>query len=281
MMTFSITNKIVLSNNVSIEQLGFGTFKLTEIDELSKAVNAATKAGYRAFDTAQLYQNEKQLGQVIKQCNVDRKELFITTKVGNNNQGYEQTLASFDQSLKDLQLDYLDLFLVHWPLSNTFFDTWRALEKLYEEKRVRAIGVCNFHISHFELLSTKANIKPMINQIEIHPYLTQDAVVDYLRKENIAIEAWSPLARNKVVNEPLLVEIGKKYHKSASQITLRWHIQNGYIVIPKSSNPARIAENANIFDFELTADEMAKISGLNQNFRTGPNPDDVYKKNGF
>lgn len=280
-MTITSDNKITLSNNVVMPQLGLGTFKLTEFDQISQAINTAIKVGYRSFDTAQLYQNEKQIGQAIKQCGIDRSELFITSKVSNANQGYKKTLASFEQSLKDLQLDYLDLFLVHWPLHHTFFETWRAIEKLYEEKRVRAIGVCNFHISHLELLASQANIQPMINQIEIHPYLTQIDLVRYLRKQNIAIEAWSPLAHNKILNEPVLVAIGDRYNKSLSQVALRWHLQNGYIVIPKSAHPDRIAENINIFDFELTSDEMRKINCLNQKLRTGPNPDDVYNNSGF
>ena len=277
----SLIKKISLSNSVSIEQLGFGTFKIVDQQEANNAVMTALNNGYRAFDTAQLYNNEKILGEAFVNSGVARQELFLTTKVSNLNQGYEQTLKSFEQSLKDLQTDYLDLFLVHWPLKNHFFDTWKAIEQLYENKMVRAIGVCNFHQSHFELLKTRANIKPMINQIEIHPYLVQKELIEYLNKEQIAIEAWSPLARGRVVDEPLLINIGQKYQKSSSQVTLRWHVQKDLIVIPKSVNPLRIAENMQIFDFELTDTEMQQIDSLNEDFRTGPNPDDVYQKNGF
>ena len=277
----SLIKKISLSNSVSIEQLGFGTFKIVEQQEANNAVMTALNNGYRSFDTAQLYNNEKILGEAFVNSGVARQELFLTTKVSNLNQGYEQTLKSFEQSLKDLQTDYLDLFLVHWPLKNHFFDTWKAIEQLYETKMVRAIGVCNFHQSHFELLKTRANIKPMINQIEIHPYLVQKELIEYLNKEQIAIEAWSPLARGRVVEEPLLISIGQKYQKSSSQVTLRWHVQKDLIVIPKSVNPLRIAENMQIFDFELTDTEMQQIDSLNEDFRTGPNPDDVYQKNGF
>ena len=277
----SLIKKISLSNSVSIEQLGFGTFKIVDQQEANNAVMTALNNGYRAFDTAQLYNNEKILGEAFVNSGVARQELFLTTKVSNLNQGYEQTLKSFEQSLKDLQTDYLDLFLVHWPLKNHFFDTWKAIEQLYETKMVRAIGVCNFHQSHFELLKTRANIKPMINQIEIHPYLVQKELIEYLNKEQIAIEAWSPLARGRVVDDPLLINIGQKYQKSSSQVTLRWHVQKDLIVIPKSVNPLRIAENMQIFDFELTDTEMQQIDSLNEDFRTGPNPDDVYQKNGF
>lgn len=276
-----LIKKISLSNSVSIEQLGFGTFKIVDQQEANNAIMTALNDGYRSFDTAQLYNNEKLLGEAFANSGVARQDLFLTTKVSNLNQGYELTLKSVEQSLKDLQTDYLDLFLVHWPLKNHFFDTWKALEKIYETKMARAIGVCNFHQSHFELLKTKANIKPMINQIEIHPYLVQKELIEYLNKEQIVIEAWSPLARGRVVDEPLLINIGKKYQKSASQVTLRWHVQKDLIVIPKSVNPKRIAENKQIFDFELTEDEMLQIDSLNENFRTGPNPDDVYQKNGF
>ena len=276
-----LIKKISLSNSVSIEQLGFGTFKIVDQQEANNAIMTALNDGYRSFDTAQLYNNEKILGEAFANSGVARQDLFLTTKVSNLNQGYELTLKSVEQSLKDLQTDYLDLFLVHWPLKNYFFDTWKALEKIYETKMARAIGVCNFHQSHFELLKTKANIKPMINQIEIHPYLVQKELIEYLNKEQIAIEAWSPLARGRVVDEPLLINIGKKYQKSASQVTLRWHVQKDLIVIPKSVNSKRIAENRQIFDFELTQDEMLQIDSLNENFRTGPNPDNIYQKNGF
>lgn len=276
-----LIKKISLSNSVSIEQLGCGTFKIVDQQEANNAIMTALNDGCRSFDTAQLYNNEKILGEAFANSGVARQDLFLTTKVSNLNQGYELTLKSVEQSLIDLQTDYLDLFLVHWPLKNHFFDTWKALEKIYETKMARAIGVCNFHQSHFELLKTKANIKPMINQIEIHPYLVQKELIEYLNKERIAIEAWSPLARGRVVDEPLLINIGKKYQKSASQVTLRWHVQKDLIVIPKSVNPKRIAENRQIFDFELTEDEMLQIDSLNENFRTGPNPDDVYQKNGF
>lgn len=279
-MTSSM-QKIKLTNGVTIPQLGFGTFKIVDAKEANVAVTAALTDGYRSFDTAQLYHNEKVLGDIFSHCGIVRSELFITTKVGNDNQGYDKTLKSFEQSLTDLRTDYVDLFLVHWPLHNQFFDTWKAMERIYDNKLARAIGVCNFHQSHIELLKTKANIQPMLDQIEIHPYLVQQNLVQYLQKEGIAIEAWSPLARGKVNNALLLQNLANKYHKSASQITLRWHIQKGMIVIPKSVNPQRIAENKQIFDFVLTQDEMKQIDALNEGFRTGPNPDNVYEKNGF
>jgi len=280
-MSLLPSSVIKLNDQVALPQLGFGTYKITDLSKMETAINQALKFGYRSFDTAQLYKNERELGSVLKNSGYQRHDYLITSKVDNKNQGYEQTLKAFDQVLKDLQMDYVDLFLVHWPLSNTFFDTWQAFERIYEEKRAKAIGVCNFNISHLELLATKANIKPMINQIELHPYLTQPRLVQYLKQENIAIEAWSPLARGKVNGEKLLIDLGEKYYKSPSQITLRWHMQKGYIAIPKSSNPSRIADNVNIFDFVLTDAEIASIDMLNEDLRIGSNPDVIYKNNGF
>lgn len=280
-MTLSLSSMIKLNEYVSLPMLGFGTYKIVEQAEMTIAVDQALKVGFRSFDTAQLYNNEQALGTALKNSGYQRQDYMITSKVNNTNQGYDQTLRAFDQVLTDLQIDYIDLFLVHWPLSNSFFETWQALEYIYEQKAAKAIGVCNFTISHLELLATKANIKPMIDQIELHPYFTQERQVQYLRQENIAIEAWSPLAQGKVNEEQRLIDLAKKYHKTASQITLRWHMQKGYIAIPKSSNPARITDNANIFDFTLTDAEIQSIDELNQNLRLGPNPDHVYKKNGF
>ncbi|GAA5103565.1 aldo/keto reductase [Orbus sasakiae] len=280
-MSLSFSSTVKLNEYVSLPRLGFGTYKITDLDEMEKAIAQALNVGYRSFDTAQLYKNERELGTALKNSGYKRQDYCVTSKIHNKNQGYDETLHAFDQVLDDLQMDYVDLFLVHWPLSNTFFETWKAFERIFEEKRAKAIGVCNFNISHLELLSTKANVKPVINQIELHPYLTQEKLVQYLQQEHIAIEAWSPLARGKINDEKLLLELGQKYHKSPTQITLRWHMQKGFIAIPKSSNPIRIADNANIFDFELTDAEIKQIDQLNQDFRTGPNPDDVYKKNGF
>lgn len=280
-MSLSLSSKIELNQHVSLPMLGFGTYKIVEQAEMEAAVNQALKVGFRAFDTAQLYKNERVLGSALKNSGYQRKDYLITSKVHNHNQGYDQTLRAFEQILTDLQTDYIDLFLVHWPLSNTFFDTWKAFEYIYEQKAAKAIGVCNFNISHLELLATKANIKPMIDQIEIHPYFTQSVQIQYLRQEGIAVQAWSPLAQGRINEDKLLIQLGQKYHKSPSQITLRWHMQKGYIAIPKSSNPTRIADNAAIFDFTLTDSEMQSIDQLNQNVRIGPNPDEVYRKNSF
>ncbi|WP_392565935.1 aldo/keto reductase [Utexia brackfieldae] len=272
---------ILLANGIGIAQLGFGTYKITEYEVAKQAIDSAIEHGYRAFDTAQLYGNEKILGRVFQENPLKRDELFITTKIANDKQGYDTTLTAFEQSLTDLQTDYVDLFLMHWPLKTTFFQTWKAIERIYEEKRARAIGVCNFHQTHFELLSTQANIKPMVNQIEIHPYLIQQSLTDYLRHEDIAIQAWSPLARSSVNEDPRLIKLAKKYQRSPAQIVLRWHIQQGYIVIPKSATPARIIENSLIDDFQLTADDMNLINSLDEGFRTGPDPDVVFEKDGF
>jgi diketogulonate reductase-like aldo/keto reductase len=273
-----LQDTIKLNNGVLMPQHGFGVYLLEDPLQSETAINKALEVGYRSFDTAQFYQNEDILGDILKSSGMNRTELFITTKITNDKQGYDSTLSSFEQSLKDLQLSQLDLLLVHWPSETHFFETWKAFECLYEEKLVRAIGVCNFQIAHLEKLAVTANIMPAVNQIELHPYLTQKPLKEYLNKQNIALEAWSPLGRGAVLQDESIKEIAYKYNKSVAQVILRWHLQQDFIVIPKSSTPSRIEENANIYDFHLTEEELLTIDGLNRDHRTGPDPDEVFKR---
>ncbi|AJY77843.1 glyoxal reductase [Paenibacillus beijingensis] len=259
-------------------QHGFGVYLIEDPSEAEMVVNKALQVGYRSFDTAQFYNNEGLLGRILKESPVDRDDLFITTKITNEKQGYDLTLSSFEQSLQKLQLTQLDLLLVHWPSEKHFFETWRAFERLYEEKLVRAIGVCNYQIEHLQKLETRANVVPAVNQIECHPYLTQYPLKQYLKERHIAAEAWSPLGRGAVLNDPDLNEIAGRLRKSTAQVILRWHLQQDTIIIPKSSTPRRIAENADIYDFELSEDDMAAIDKLNIDHRTGPDPDEMYLK---
>lgn len=275
-MSKAFTDSIVLHNGVQMPQHGFGVYKITDPGEMETAVLTALEVGYRSFDTAQMYQNEGMLGELLHESQVPRKELFITTKINNGNQGYDQTLFTFEESLVDLQLSQLDLLLVHWPSQKHFFDTWRAIERLYEENMIRAIGVSNFQIQHLEALNTKANVMPMVNQVELHPYLTQEPLMEYLKNHHIAVEAWSPLGRGRILQDSVLEEMAQRYGKTTAQIILRWHLQQDIIVIPKSVTPRRISENADIYNFELSSEDMAAISRLNRDWRTGSDPDQVY-----
>lgn len=277
-MTKSINDVITLNNGVKIPQHGFGVYLIKEEEEGYNSINKALEVGYRSFDTAQLYENENLLGKILSESGVKRSDLFITTKVADFNQGYDSTLKSVEQSLKDLRLDQIDLLLIHWPSKKHFFETWNALEKLYNEKLVRSIGVSNYEIHHLEELASKSAIKPVINQVECHPYLTQEPLKDYLKNQSIAFEAWSPLGRGALLNNNVISEIAKKYNKSNAQIIIRWHLQRGHIVIPKSSTPSRIEENANVYDFRLVEDDVKVIDSLNKNQRTGFVPDEVYLK---
>jgi methylglyoxal/glyoxal reductase len=275
-MSKAFTDTIQINNGVQMPQHGFGVYKISDPGEMETAVLKALEVGYRSFDTAQMYQNEGMLGELLHESQVPRKELFVTTKINNSNQGYDQTLFTFEESLVDLQLSQLDLLLVHWPSQKHFFDTWRAIERLYEEKMVKTIGVSNFHIEHLERLNTKANVMPMVNQVELHPYLTQEPLREYLKNHDIAVEAWSPLGRGRILQDPVLEEMAERYGKTVAQIILRWHLQQDIIVIPKSITPRRIAENADIYNFELSVEDMTAISGLNKDMRTGSDPDQVY-----
>lgn len=268
-----LQDTVTLNNGVNMPQFGLGVWKVKEGDEAYNAVKHAITHGYRAIDTAAAYKNEESVGQAIKDSGVPREELFITTKVWNSDQGYESTLRAFDESLAKLGLDYLDLYLIHWPVAGKYKDTWKALEKLYADGKVRAIGVCNFHIHHLEDLLTDATVVPAVNQVEFHPQLSQELLRAFCKAQGILFEGWSPLGNGKLLDNTTIQVIADKYNKSVAQVILRWHIQQGAITIPKSVTPSRIEENADIFDFELTVMDMDTINGLNKNERFGADPD--------
>jgi diketogulonate reductase-like aldo/keto reductase len=271
-MVRSIADCAVLHNGVRMPWLGLGVYKAQEGEEVVRAVRTALEAGYRSIDTAKLYENEEGVGRAVRESGIPREELFITTKVWNSDQGYERTLAAFETSMRKLGLEVLDLYLVHWPVKGKYKETWRALEKLYKEGRVRAIGVSNFQPHHLDDLMADAEIKPMINQVELHPLLTQKPLLAYCKEHGIQVEAWRPIMRGEL-NVPALLDLAAKYGKTPAQIVLRWDLQNGVVVIPKSVRPERIRENADLFDFELTAEDMQAIDRLNENRRLGPDPD--------
>ena len=270
---YSETKK--LRNGVEMPRFGLGVYKMTDSDKTIEAITYALQHGYRAVDTAAIYENESETGEAIRNSGIDRKELFVTSKVWNADQGYDQTLRAFETSLKKLGLDYLDLYLTHWPITETFVDTYRAIERLYEEKLIRVPGVSNHHIHHLEKLSVSANIEPMVNQVELHPLLTQVPLREYCQQHDIAVTSWSPLAKGKLLEEPVIQKIGQAHQKTAAQVIIRWHLQNELIVIPKSITPERILENSQIGDFKLTAEEMHVLDALNRDERTGTNPDKI------
>ncbi|HDR7416092.1 TPA: aldo/keto reductase [Bacillus cereus] len=273
----NLQSKAVLNNGVEMPWFGLGVFKVEEGPELVEAIKSAIKAGYRSIDTAAIYGNEKAVGEGIRAgieaTGIAREELFITSKVWNADQGYETTIAAYEESLKKLGLDYLDLYLVHWPSEGKYKDTWRALETLYKEKRVRAIGVSNFQIHHLQDVMKDAEIKPMINQVEYHPRLTQKELQAFCKEQGIQMEAWSPLMQGQLLDNETLQEIAEKHGKTTAQVILRWDLQNGVITIPKSTKEHRIIANADVFNFELAKEDMEKIDALNQNHRVGPDPD--------
>ncbi len=266
-----------LHNGVEMPWFGLGVFKVEDGPELVEAVKSAIKAGYRSIDTAAIYGNEKAVGEGIragiKEAGISREDLFITSKVWNSDQGYETTLAAYEESLKKLELDYLDLYLVHWPVEGKYKESWRALETLYKEERVRAIGVSNFQIHHLQDVLTGAEMKPMINQVEYHPRLTQKELQAFCKEQGIQMEAWSPLMQGQLLDNETLQEIAHKYGKTTAQIILRWDLQNEVVTIPKSTKEHRIVANADIFNFELTKEDVEKIDALNENHRVGPDPD--------
>ena len=262
-----------LSNGLNMPAIGLGVLNAQDGKEVAQAVDYALRSGYRLIDTAAVYRNELGVGMAIAQSEVPREEIFLTTKVWNSDQGYEQTLRAFDRSLAALQTDYIDLYLIHWPVAGLYKETWRALEDLYTAGKVKAIGVSNFQVHHLEDLMATARIAPMVNQIEMHPWLQQHELRAFAEQEGIVLEAWRPIMMGRVNELDTLWEIGRKYGKSAVQVTLRWLHQLGVVVIPKSVKEERITQNAAIMDFDLSDQDMAAISQLDRGQRLGPDPD--------
>ncbi|HEX6515612.1 MAG TPA: aldo/keto reductase [Nocardioidaceae bacterium] len=265
---------ITLNNGVEIPQLGFGVFQVPP-EETRDATLAALEVGYRHIDTAEMYGNEKQVGEAVRASGIDRDEIFVTSKLSNAYHAYDDALKAFDETLDELGFDYLDLFLVHWPLPTLgdFVETWKAMEKIYESGRVRAIGVSNFQPHHLTRLFGDTDVVPVVNQIEVHPYFAQDGVRSFNAQHRIATEAWAPIAQGRVVDDPTLTRIGGEHGKTPAQVALRWHLQRGDIVFPKSVRRSRMEENFDVFDFELSEVEMADIGSLDRNDRIGPDPD--------
>ncbi|AOH56209.1 glyoxal reductase [Peribacillus muralis] len=276
-MVKNLQDTTTLHNGVDMPWFGLGVFKVEEGPELVNAVKSAIKHGYRSIDTAAIYQNEEGVGQGIreglKEAGITREDLFVTSKVWNADLGYESTLAAYEKSLTKLGLEYLDLYLIHWPVEGKYKEAWRALETLYKEGKVKAIGVSNFQIHHLEAVMKEANVKPMVNQVECHPRLTQKELQAFCKEQGIQLEAWSPLMQGELLDNETLQAIATKHGKSVAQVILRWDLQNGIVTIPKSTKEHRIVENSSVFDFELTDGEMTQIDGLNQNHRVGPDPD--------
>ncbi|WP_419882856.1 aldo/keto reductase [Peribacillus sp. B-H-3] len=278
-MASSLQDRVTLNNGTKMPWFGLGVFKVEEGPELVEAVKTAIKHGYRSIDTAAIYGNEEGVGQGIregmKEAGITREELFVTSKVWNSDLGYETAIAAYELSLKKLGLEYLDLYLIHWPVEGKYKDAWKGLEKLYQDGKVKAIGVSNFQVHHLKDLMEDAQVKPVVNQVELHPHLTQEEVRAYCKEQGIQVEAWSPLMQGQLLDHPVLDEIAKKHNKTIAQVILRWDLQHEVITIPKSVKEQRIIGNAQVFDFELIEEEMVKIDELNQNKRVGPDPDHI------
>jgi diketogulonate reductase-like aldo/keto reductase len=266
---------VTLNNGVAMPQLGFGVFQVGDA-EAESAVRTALETGYRSIDTAMIYGNEEGTGRGLRASGVPREEVFVTTKLWNSDQGYDSALRAFDASMERLGLEYLDLYLIHWPMPGRglYPDTWRAFEKLLSDGRVRAIGVSNFTLETLRKVIDEASVVPAVNQIELHPYLQQDGLRAFHQEHGIATEAWSPIGQGKgLLDDPALAPIARAHGRTPAQVVLRWHLQLGNIVIPKSATPSRIAENADVFGFELTGEEMAAIGALDSGTRLGPDPE--------
>jgi 2,5-diketo-D-gluconate reductase A len=266
---------VTLNNGVTMPQLGFGVFQVPN-EETAAAVSEALRAGYRSVDTAKAYGNEAGVAAALRDAGVPREDLFVTTKLWNADQGYDSTLRAFESSVRELGLDYLDLYLVHWPApkADRYVESWRALEKLLADGRVRAIGVSNFQPAHLRRVIEETGTVPAVNQVELHPYLQQAELREVHARQGIATEAWSPLAKGgDLLADPVVAEVAQRHGRTPAQVVIRWHVQLGNVVIPKSVTPSRIRENADVFGFSLADEDMAAIGTLDRGLRTGPDPD--------
>jgi 2,5-diketo-D-gluconate reductase A len=270
----STVPEITLNNGVRIPQLGFGVFQIKP-SETAEATLRALEVGYRHIDTAEMYGNEKEVGEGLRRSGIPREEVFVTSKLDNGAHAHQDALAAFDRTLEALGFAYLDLFLIHWPLPKVsdYVETWHAMEEIYASGRAKAVGVSNFQPAHLQRLLEQSKLVPAVNQIEVHPYLTQDEVRAFDAEHGIATEAWSPIAKGKVLGDPTVTAIAERVGRTPAQVVLRWQLQRGDIVFPKSVTPQRVKENFELFDFELSDADMAAITGLNRDERTGPDPD--------
>lgn len=267
-----LQDTFTLNNGVKMPGFGLGVFRVEEGSQVYDAVRHALDAGYRHIDTAAAYENEVGVGKALQASGIPREEVFITSKLWNRDQGYESTFKAYETSIEKLGLEQLDLYLIHWPVKEKYVESWRALVELYEAKKVRAIGVSNFHVHHLNDIMATSSVTPALNQIELHPLLSQVELRTFCKEKGIVVQAWSPIMKGNL-DLPVLTEIAERHNKSNAQVVLRWHVQHEIIAIPKSVNKERIIENSQIFDFSLSAEEMTAIDNLNQNQRFGSDPD--------
>lgn len=270
-----MTGKVKLNSGAEMPYVGLGVFRMDNSDDTRNIIEKALAMGYRHIDTASYYDNEEAVGRAIRNSGIPREDIFVTTKVWNEDQRQGTVKKAFEDSLRKLDMDYVDLYLIHWPVVGKFQETWKAFEEIYQTGRVKSIGVSNFKEHHLDELKAISTITPAVNQIELHPYLIQQEVLDYCTKAGIRVEAWSPFAANKLdlFNEKILVDMATAHEKTPAQVILRWNYQRGVVVIPKSSHEKRLAENIDIFDFRLSDDEIRAINSLNKNKRIGSDPD--------
>jgi diketogulonate reductase-like aldo/keto reductase len=275
-MIHALNDHVTLNNQTKIPGMGLGVFQIPDA-QTAEVVKAGILKGYRLIDTAQIYDNEIGTWIGIKKglaaAGISREELFVTSKIWNNHLSYDETIHAFEESLSRLGLDYLDLYLIHWPGNEAYLESWRALEHLYQEGKIKAIGVSNFQVHHLEKLLAETQIVPVINQVELHPKLSQKTLRDFCAKHDIKIQAWSPLMQGQLLNHPIVLEIAKKHHVSAAQVILRWDVQQEILLVVKSVKPERMKSNAEIFDFTLSEEDMNALNALNEDLRVGPNPD--------